>query len=138
MIPVSNAAEQSCSGSARSSIVVYRRSWHDIFRERLGTPAKKEKEQKKELFGTGRLVETAAGMEIDQGGLRQHFLDDFHTCLKKPRTKRFGFFTVTHKPNGRNQPRELGQATQISETSLKQNRGHYRRLLTDVNIFEHH
>jgi len=82
----------------------------------LGLPQTRKRSKKKELFGTGRLVETAAGMKIDQGGLRQHFLDDFHTCLKKPRTKRCGFFTVTHKPHGGINQRELGQETQIPDT----------------------
>src|SRR5581483_10997960 len=29
-------------------------------------------------------VETAAAVEIQQGGLRRLFLDDFHSCLEKP------------------------------------------------------
>jgi hypothetical protein len=103
MIPVNNAAEQTSHalgplGRQSSSI---------------GDPGTtffvngSEFMQRKKC-SDGRPVETAAGMEIDQGGLRQHFLDDFHTCLKKPRTKRFGFFTVTHKPNGGNQPTGIG------------------------------
>src|SRR5579885_2523059 len=29
-------------------------------------------------------LETAAAVEIQQGGLRRLFLDDFHSCLEKP------------------------------------------------------
>ena len=64
----------------------------------IGTPirdrrrAKKEKRTKKERkLRKGKLVETAAAEEIVQGGLRQHFLDDFHRCLENPA----GFPTVT-------------------------------------------
>ena len=39
-------------------------------------------------------METAAAVEIDQGGLRRYFLEDFHRCLEKPRTT-LGFSTVT-------------------------------------------
>ena len=46
-------------------------------------PAKKEKKkQKKERkLKKGRLVESATAVEIDKGGLRRHFLDDFHKLL---------------------------------------------------------
>jgi len=58
---------------------------------------KKEKRSKKER--KGRPVETAAAMEIEQGGLRQYLLDDFHGCLEKPpRRNRSGFPTVTTGP----------------------------------------
>jgi hypothetical protein len=103
MIPVNNAAEQNSHALGRPA----RPS------SSIGDPGTtffvngSEFLQRKKS-SEGRPVETAAGMEIDQGGLRQHFLDDFHTCLKKPRTKRFGFFTVTHKPNGGNQPTGIG------------------------------
>jgi hypothetical protein len=54
--------------------------------------AKNEKRTKKERKrGKGKLVETAAAEEIVQGGLRQHFLDDFLRCLENPA----GFPTVT-------------------------------------------
>jgi hypothetical protein len=44
-------------------------------------------------------VETAAAVEIDQGGLRQHLLDDFHRRLKKAYAKNASaFFTVTTGP----------------------------------------
>ena len=39
-------------------------------------------------------METAAAVEIKQGGLRQHYLDDFHRCLENPA----GFSTVTTGP----------------------------------------
>ena len=42
-------------------------------------------------------METAAAVEIQQGGLRRYFLDDFHRCLEKPRTT-LGFSTVTTGP----------------------------------------
>ena len=83
-------------------------------------------------------VETAADMEIDQGGLRQHFLDDFHTCLKKPRTKRAAFSQLRTGPTAVINQRKLAQKPKSQKTSRAQNRRHYRRLLTDVNIFEHH
>jgi hypothetical protein len=41
----------------------------------------------------GRPVETAAAVEIDSGGLRQLFLDDFHRCLKKPTQKTASAFS---------------------------------------------
>ena len=63
----------------------------------------------------GRPVETATGMKIDQGGLRQHFLDDFHTCLKKPRTKRAAFSQLHTGPTAVINQRELGPKTQIPE-----------------------
>ncbi len=50
---------------------------------------KKKKEPKKKE--TGRPVESAANEEIDQGRLRQHFLDDFLNCLENPA----GFSTAT-------------------------------------------
>ena len=47
--------------------------------------AKKEKRTKKERkLRKGKFVETAAAEEIGQGGLRQHFLDDFLPLLGKP------------------------------------------------------
>jgi hypothetical protein len=43
-------------------------------------------------------VETAAVVEIGQGGLRHFFLDDFHDCLKKACAKTApAFFTVPHR-----------------------------------------
>jgi len=54
--------------------------------------AKKEKRTKKERkLRKGKFVETVAAEEIDQGGLRQHFLDDFLRGLENPA----GFPTVT-------------------------------------------
>jgi hypothetical protein len=50
---------------------------------------RKEPEMKKQK---GRPVETAAAVEIDSGGLRQLFLDDFHRCLKKPTQKLLRLF----------------------------------------------
>ena len=47
----------------------------------------------------GRPVETAAAVEIKQGGLRQHFLDDFHSCLKKSAEKRRRLFHSYHRPD---------------------------------------
>jgi hypothetical protein len=39
-------------------------------------------------------VEAAAPEKIDQGRLRQYFLDDFHSCLENPA----GFPTATTGP----------------------------------------
>ncbi len=44
----------------------------------------RKRTKKKERFGKGRPVETAAAVEIDKGGLRQLLVNDFHRCLKKP------------------------------------------------------
>jgi len=43
-------------------------------------------------------METAAAMEIDQGSLRQYFLDDFHRCLENSAE----FSTVTTNPTAVN------------------------------------
>jgi hypothetical protein len=66
-------------------------------RDQIARSTKKEKRSKKERkLRKGKLVETAAAVEIDKGSLRRLFLDDFHRCLKKSlRTKRSDFFTVT-------------------------------------------
>jgi hypothetical protein len=45
--------------------------------------AKQDKRTKRKKR-RGKLVETAAAEEIVQGGLRQHFLDDFHRYCGKP------------------------------------------------------
>jgi hypothetical protein len=67
-------------------------------RDRIFT--RKKKKQKERTIRKGRPVETAAAVEIDQGGLRQHLLDDFHHCLKKAFAKTASaFFTVTHRPD---------------------------------------
>jgi hypothetical protein len=72
--------------SNRLAIVVYKRSWGEIFSPNFG---KKEKEPKRKK---GRPVETAAAVEIDKGSLRRFFLDDFHRCLKKPAQKPLRLF----------------------------------------------
>src|SRR2546425_9811074 len=54
---------------------------------RLPILANDEKERKTKKVRNARPVETAAAMEIDSGGLRQFFLDDSHSCLKKPTQK---------------------------------------------------
>ena len=56
----------------------------------------RKRNQKERKVRKGRLVETAAAEEIDQGRLRQYLLDDFHRCLENPA----GFPTVTHKLGG--------------------------------------
>jgi hypothetical protein len=61
--------------------------------------AKKEKRTKKERkLRKGRFMETATAVEIEQGSLRQYFLDDFHRCLENPA----GFSTVTTNPTAVN------------------------------------
>jgi len=45
-------------------------------------------------------METAAAVEIEQGRLRQYFLDDFHRCLKKSAEKRRRLFHSYHRPDG--------------------------------------
>ena len=56
-------------------------------------PTNREKEPiKTKKLRKRRPVETAAAVEIDSGGLRQLFLDDFHRCLKKPTQKRLRLF----------------------------------------------
>jgi hypothetical protein len=56
----------------------------EVQRKKKG-PKKKERE---------RPVESAANEKIDQGRLRQYFLDDFHNCLENPA----GFSTATTGP----------------------------------------
>jgi hypothetical protein len=41
-------------------------------------------------------METAAAMEIENGGLRPFPFDDFHRCLEKPA----GFSHSFHRPDG--------------------------------------
>jgi hypothetical protein len=60
--------------------VAYKRSWRDIFVEHFEFFTKKEKRIKKER--KQRPMETAAAMEIGEGGLRRLFLDDFHLLGK--------------------------------------------------------
>jgi hypothetical protein len=55
---------------------------------------KKEKRTKKER----KPVETAAAVEIDKGSLRRLLFMISTSYLKKPRTKRAGFFTVPTGP----------------------------------------
>ena len=57
---------------------------------------RKKKNQKERNQRKGKLVETAATEQIDQGSLRQYFLGDLLRCLENPA----GFPTVTHKPGG--------------------------------------
>ena len=54
-------------------------------------------------------METAAAVEIEQGRLRQHSLDDFHRCLEKPA----GFSTVSTGPAAVSKPtnNKTGQIT---------------------------
>jgi hypothetical protein len=61
---------------------------------------RKKKEQKERKLRKGKPVETAAVEEIDQGGLRHHFLDDFHSCLKKPTPKTLRLLHSYHRPDG--------------------------------------
>jgi hypothetical protein len=60
---------------------------------RLRILTNKEKDPKTKKVRKGRPVETAAAVEIDSGGLRQPFLDDFHQCLKKPTHKTASAFS---------------------------------------------
>src|SRR5215510_9312736 len=76
----------------------YKRSWRPrtFFPQRSDGSGKKEKRTKKER--KGRPVETAAAVEIGQGGLRRLFLDDFHRCLEKPTQKTLRLFHSSHRP----------------------------------------
>ena len=85
-------------GSSRVTIVAYKRSWRDIFVEHFEFFTKKEKRIKKER--KQRPMETAAAMEIGEGGLRRLFLDDFHRCLEKPAQKTLQLFHSYHRPGG--------------------------------------
>ena len=58
-------------------------------------------------------METAAAVEIDQGGLRRYFLEDFHRCLEKPRTT-LGFSTVTTGSAAINQKPKNNKTGQIT------------------------
>jgi len=58
-------------------------------------------------------METAAAVEIDQGGLRRYFLEDFHRCLEKPRTT-LGFSTVTTGSAAINQKPTTNKTGQIT------------------------
>jgi hypothetical protein len=55
-------------------IVVSRRSWRETLSGRRADFHKKEKEPKRKNRRQGKPVETAAAMEIDEGGLRRLFL----------------------------------------------------------------
>ena len=81
-------------------------------------------------------METAAAVEIDKGGLRRLFLDDFHRCLKKPAQKTTPAFSQF--PTGPTtikltvgdwiqKDALLRRATQTQETSLTQKSGHRPR-----------
>jgi hypothetical protein len=84
----------------RLAIVVYRRSWREKLSGRRSHFHKKEKEAKRKNVRKGKPVKTATAVEIDKGGLRRLFLDDFHRCLKKACAKIApAFFTVPHRPD---------------------------------------
>src|SRR5258706_706121 len=52
---------------------------------------KKEKGAHRKKGSEGEACGNCCVMEIDQGGLRQYFLDDFHSRLKKPYAKTRAF-----------------------------------------------
>jgi len=81
-------------------IVVYTRSWRNNIRVEGPDFHKKEKEAKRKNRRKGETCGNCAAVEIDKGGLRQLFLDDFHRCLKKACAKTApAFFTVPHRPD---------------------------------------
>jgi len=57
----------------------------------FGKERKRTQKERKFRKGAG-LWKLAHLMEIDQGGLRHHSLDDFHSCLKKPPQKTLRLF----------------------------------------------
>src|SRR5438034_10045787 len=62
------------------------------FSTEVGFRQRKKKEpKKKETNGRGSLWKLPQPRKSFKGGLRQHFLDDFHRCLENPA----GFPTVT-------------------------------------------
>jgi hypothetical protein len=63
-------------------IVPYKRPWREIFRgeQRIFTKKEKEAKRKKRSEGEG-LLKLPQLMEIENGGLRQLILDDFHKLL---------------------------------------------------------
>jgi hypothetical protein len=93
------------------AIVVCRPSWRETLSRRRPDFHKKEKEVKRKNIRKGKPVETAAAVEIDQGGLRRFFLDDFHNGLKKASAKTLQlFFTVpTGSATADNQPSAYGR-----------------------------
>ena len=70
------------------------------FSKEVGFGQRKKKNQKERNVRKGRPVETAAAVEIEKGGLRQHLLDDFHRCLKKPAQVRRQLFHSYHRLDG--------------------------------------
>ena len=74
------------------SNTAYKRSWVEFSFSGTSHSHKHQKEPKTMKVRKGRPVETAAAVEIDSGGLRQLFLDDFHRCLKKPTQKPLRLF----------------------------------------------
>ena len=66
-----------------------RRLYAILARPFFNTPLERRPKERKHR--KGKLVETDTAVEIDYGGLRQLFLDDFHRCLENPA----GFPTVT-------------------------------------------
>jgi len=97
---------------------------------------KKEKEaKKKESCGRGGLWKPPQLRKSIPGGLRQHFLDDFLSCLKKPTPKTLRLFHRYHRPDGNEL--NLGdwgrQNPKPYETSLTQNRGHRHNSFLNLN-----
>ena len=84
-------------------------------------------------------METAAAVEIDQGGLRRYFLEDFHRCLEKPRTT-LGFSTVTTGSAAINQKPTTNKTGQITcyqnRTILLATDRLFTRLFTTFNTSE--
>lgn len=69
-----------CWKSITTPIVVYRRSWKEIFTDFHIKTGKTHKRR------TQTPVESAAAEEIKIGGLRHLFLEDFHKLLGKQKT----------------------------------------------------
>jgi hypothetical protein len=75
-------------------------SWRGTFGQKVRIFTGKKKKQKERSVGRGEACGNCAAVEIDQGGLRQLLLDDFHRCLKKACAKTApAFFTVPHRPD---------------------------------------
>jgi hypothetical protein len=82
---------------------VARRLWaiqaQTLSGRRSGFSQERKRSKKKEP-SEGEACGNCAAVEIDQGGLRQRLLDDFHRCLKKACAKTApAFFTVPHRPD---------------------------------------
>jgi hypothetical protein len=63
--------------------------------QRFSQRKKKDQKERKQ-----RPMETATAVEIEQGGLRQNLLDDFHRCLKKSAQTTLRLFHSYHRPDG--------------------------------------